>query len=85
MYSKYRIGNTKLNSKLPIVIFEIDSISLIESENLGKPRLTAGDHCEGLTSVTQQLVLDTFEIFIAETDVQPVNMESAVATCFYSN
>ena len=39
MYSKYMIGNTKLNSKLPIVIFQINSISLIESENLGKPRL----------------------------------------------
>ena len=37
MYSKYMIGNTKLNSKLPIVIFQINSISLIESENLGKP------------------------------------------------
>ena len=34
------IGNTKLNSKLPIVIFQISSISLIESENLGKPRLS---------------------------------------------
>ena len=40
IYSKYRIGNTKLNSKLPIVIFQINSISLIESENLGKPRLS---------------------------------------------
>ena len=39
MYSKYRIGNTKLNSKLPIVIFQINPISFIESENLGKPRL----------------------------------------------
>ena len=39
MYSKYMIGNTKLNSKLPIVIFQINSISLIESENLGKPRI----------------------------------------------
>ena len=35
----YRIGNRKLNSKLPIVIFQINSISLIESENLGKPQL----------------------------------------------
>ena len=33
------IGNTKLNSKLPIVNFQINSISLIESENLGKPRI----------------------------------------------
>ena len=39
MHSKYMIGNTKLNSKLLIVIFQINSISLIESENLGKPRL----------------------------------------------
>ena len=36
MYSKYMIGNTKLNSKLPIVIFQINSIGLIESENLGE-------------------------------------------------
>ena len=43
------------------------------------------DLCESLTSVTQQLVLDIFEIFIAETDVQPVNMESTVTTCLYSN
>ena len=33
MYNKYRIGNRKLYSKLPIVIFQINSISLIESEN----------------------------------------------------
>ena len=39
MYSKYMIGKTKLNSKLPIVIFQINSISLIESENLGNPRI----------------------------------------------
>ena len=39
MYSKYNIGNRKLNSKLPIVIFQINSINLIESENLQKPRM----------------------------------------------
>ena len=35
MYSKYRIGNSKLDSKLSIVSIQINSISLIESENLG--------------------------------------------------
>ena len=46
MYSKYRIGNTKLNTKLPIVIFQINSISLNESENLGKPRLPLVHHLD---------------------------------------
>ena len=32
MYSKNRIGNRKLRSKLPIIVFQINSISLIESE-----------------------------------------------------
>ena len=39
MYSKNRIGNRKFRSKLPIIVFQINSISLIESEDLGKPRL----------------------------------------------
>ena len=39
MYSNYRIGTRKFNSKLPIVIFQIKSICLIESENIGKPRM----------------------------------------------
>ena len=38
VHSKYRIGNRKLNSKLAIVIFHINSINFIESENLRKPR-----------------------------------------------
>ena len=29
MYSKNRIGNRKFNSKLPIIVFQISSISLI--------------------------------------------------------
>ena len=33
MYSKYRISNKKCNSKLTIVVFQMNSISLIESEN----------------------------------------------------
>ena len=37
VHSKYKIGNRKLNSKLAIVIFQMNSISLIESDNLGKP------------------------------------------------
>ena len=32
MYSKNRISNGKFNSKLPIIVFQINSISLIESE-----------------------------------------------------
>ena len=32
MYSKYKISNRKCNSKLPIFIFQINSISSIESE-----------------------------------------------------
>ena len=32
MYSKNRIGNGKFHSKLPIIVFQINSISLIESE-----------------------------------------------------
>ena len=32
MYSKNRIGNRSVDSKLPIVVFQINSISLIESE-----------------------------------------------------
>ena len=32
MNSKNRMGNRNFHSKLPIIIFQIDSISLIESE-----------------------------------------------------
>ena len=32
MYNKIRIGNRKFHSKLPIIVFQINSISLIESE-----------------------------------------------------
>ena len=32
MYSKNRIGNRNVHSKLPIVVFQINSISSIESE-----------------------------------------------------
>ena len=32
IYSKNRIGYTKFHSKLPIIVFQINSISLIESE-----------------------------------------------------
>ena len=32
MYSKTRIGNRKFYSKLPMTVFQITSISLIESE-----------------------------------------------------
>ena len=32
MYSKYKTGNRKFNFKLPVVIFQINSISSIESE-----------------------------------------------------
>ena len=39
MYSNNRIGNRNALSKLPIIVFQINSISLIESENLGKPRI----------------------------------------------
>ena len=34
MYSKNRIGNRIVHSKLPIIVFQINSISLIESEDL---------------------------------------------------
>ena len=32
MYSKDRIGNRNFDSKLPIIVFQINSISLIESK-----------------------------------------------------
>ena len=32
MYSKNKIGNRNFDSKLPIIVFQINSISLIESE-----------------------------------------------------
>ena len=32
MYSKNKIGNRKFHPKLPIIVFQINSISLIESE-----------------------------------------------------
>ena len=35
-------------------------------------RAGSGALCEGLTSVLQQLVLNTFGVFIAETDIQRV-------------
>ena len=41
VYNKFEIGYRKLNSKLPIVIFQINSISSIESENWMKPRREA--------------------------------------------
>ena len=32
MYSKNKIGNRKFHSKLPIIVFQFNSISLTESE-----------------------------------------------------
>ena len=32
VYSKIRIGNRNFHSKLPIIVFQINSISLIQSE-----------------------------------------------------
>ena len=37
MCSKNRIGNRNFNSKLLIIVFHINSISLVESEELRKP------------------------------------------------
>ena len=37
MYSKNRIGNRNVDSKLPIVVSQINSISSIKQKNLGKP------------------------------------------------
>ena len=39
LYSNNTIGNRKFQSKLLITVFQINSISLIESENFGKPHL----------------------------------------------
>ena len=36
MHSKHKIGNRNIHSKLPIIVFQINSISLIESEEFGK-------------------------------------------------
>ena len=36
MFSKNRIINRNVHSKLPIIIFQINSISLIESEEFGE-------------------------------------------------
>ena len=35
-YSKYRIGNRKFPSKLPIIVFQINSISLIDPDEFRK-------------------------------------------------
>ena len=34
MYSKHGFDNRKFHSKLPIIVFQINSISLIESQEL---------------------------------------------------
>ena len=39
IYSKNRIGNTNVHSKLPIIVFQINSTSLMESEEFRKPQL----------------------------------------------
>ena len=39
MYSKNRIGNTNYNFKLPIIVFQINSITLIESEEFMEFRI----------------------------------------------
>ena len=42
MYSNNRIGNRKFYSKLQIIVFEINSISLIESEELRETSDSSG-------------------------------------------
>ena len=39
MYSKNRIGNINCYAKLPIIVFHINLISLIESEEFREPRM----------------------------------------------
>ena len=39
VYSKNRIGNRNVHPKLPIIVFQINSISLIESEEFRESRL----------------------------------------------
>ena len=36
MYGKNRTGNKNIHSKLPIIVFQINSLSLIESEEFRK-------------------------------------------------
>ena len=78
MYSKYMIGNTKLNSKLPIVIFQINSISLIGSENLGKPRIA--EHC--ITSpVELKLIMENECPFISNVKRTAVMYLNCLVLC----
>ena len=39
MHSENRIGNTNYNFKLPIIVFQINSISLIESKEFRELRI----------------------------------------------
>ena len=39
MYSRNRIGNRNFHSRPPIIVFQINSMSLIESEEFRKPQL----------------------------------------------
>ena len=48
MYSKNRIGNTNFHSKLPIFVFEINSIGLIESDEF---RETSNNVYSGLAPI----------------------------------
>ena len=48
MYSKNRIGNTNFHSKLPIFVFQINSITLIESD---KFRETSNNVYSGLAPI----------------------------------
>ena len=40
MYSKIRIGDRNAHSKLPIIVFQMNSISLIESEEFRETPIT---------------------------------------------
>ena len=51
MYSKNRIGNRNVHSKLPIIVFQISSISLIESEEF---RETSIDFFPQLNWITKK-------------------------------
>ena len=44
MYSKNRIGNRKFHSKLLIIVFHINSISLIESEEFRETSFFSLNH-----------------------------------------
>ena len=69
MYSKNRIGNRNVHSKLPIVVFQINSIISIESEEFRENSIACATTLPVVPAVNSSLIIH----FLSTARHQPVS------------